>query len=134
MTNRPSSGPQRDYRTSDAEIGASLVGLADLPVIGYGEISWAAQSTGKSVEDLTKPAWPHALSAILAAGGLSVENSLTYCGKNPDSWLREDLLHLQNSTITVFEDTPAGLMAIQRAGDLLNKIGIQVTGSKNRNS
>jgi phosphoglycolate phosphatase-like HAD superfamily hydrolase len=126
MTNRPSSGPPGFKGEPDAEMGTALVGLASLPLIGFGEITWLAEATGCDVGVLSKPGWPHALAAILVASGWSLEESLGYVREEISAPSRDELTHLQDSTVTVFEDTPGGLVAVQEAGELLNKKGLRV--------
>lgn len=126
MTNRPSSGMPGGALDPDAEIGASLVGLKELPLVGFGEISWLAGYTQQEPGTLAKPAWQHAMAAILVASGWSMEDSLIYISRSPDTWQPSDLQHLQGGTITVFEDTPGGLVSVQAAGDRLIETGIQV--------
>ncbi len=127
MTNRPSSGPPGFVGAPDAKMGAVLVGLADLPIVGYGEVTWLAEQTGREPRELAKPAWQHALAAILAASGWSVKDSLVYAGQQSK---RDDLSHLQNSTIHVFEDTPGGMVAVQEAGILLTDMGLNIAVQK----
>jgi len=130
MTRRPSSGLPGFATAPDANMGAALVGLENLPIVGYGEICWLAAQTGREVIDLYKPAWEHALAAILAASGWSLERSLAYVGKSLSEWEVSDFHGLYGSTIIVFEDTPGGMIAVQEAGDLLNSIGLQVKVQK----
>ena len=108
MTNRPSSGPSGFAGAPDAEMGAALVGLVDLPLVGYGEISWLAEQTNQQAGELEKPAWQHALAAILMASGCSIEACLQFICEQPLAWPVADYANLQGSTITVFEDTPGG--------------------------
>jgi hypothetical protein len=126
MTNRPSSGPPGFIGEPDAEMGTALVGLANLPLIGFGEITWLAEATGRDVGELSKPGWAHALAAILTASGWSLEESLAYVRGEINTLSRNELTHLQDSTITVFEDTPGGLVAVHEVGNLLNEKGLRV--------
>jgi len=130
MTRRPSSGLPGFATAPDANMGTALVGLENLPIVGYGEICWLAAQTGREVINLYKPAWEHALAAILVASGWSLERSLTYVGKSLPEWEVLDFQDLNNSTIIVFEDTPGGMIAVQEAGDLLNSMGLQVKVQK----
>jgi len=130
MTNRPSNGPPGFKGGPDAEMGAALVGLNALPIVGLGEISWLSTHIGRNVRDMAKPAWEHALAAILAARGWPSGKYLNFVGQQPVDWVVADLLHLQGSKVTVFEDTPAGIIAVQNAGHLLNQIGLQVEVQK----
>lgn len=126
MTNRPSSGPPGFKGEPDAEMGTALVGLDNLPLIGYGEMNWLAEKTRRDVGTLSKPGVAHSLSAILAASGWSVEESLDYVEHELNDMSWDGLTHLQSSTITVFEDTPGGVVAVQAAVNLLNEKGLQV--------
>jgi len=130
MTNRPSRGPSGFSGMPDAEMGAHLVGLAALPLIGKGEILWLADHTGRQVEDFAKPTWKHAMAAILVASGWPLEESLKLIGKQPVDWNTTILQHLHNSKVTVFEDTPGGMVAVQEAGELLNGMGLRVEVQK----
>jgi phosphoglycolate phosphatase-like HAD superfamily hydrolase len=130
MTRRPSRGALEFADAPDADIGAALVGLERLPRVGYGELHWMAAQTGREVGDLSKPAWEHALIAILAASGWPLEKALTYAGKPMVEWELLDLLDLDKSTFTVFEDTPGGMISVQKAGDLLNDMGLSVNVRK----
>lgn len=125
MTNRPSSGPPGFSGAPDAEMGAVLVGLSDLPLIGFGEITWLAERTGREVGTLTKPSPAHALAAILTACGWLVEDSLHFAAEQPGNWELSDLSYLGGSRVTVFEDTPGGMLAVQAARDLLFSVGIE---------
>lgn len=130
MTNRPSSGPSGFEGMPDAEMGSNLVGLGALPLVGLGEISWLAAHTGRQVGGFSKPTWKHALAAILVASGWPVEKSLKFVGEQPSEWKISALQHLHNSKVTVFEDTPGGMVAVQEASDLLNGIGLRVEVQK----
>ncbi len=126
MTNRPSSGPPGFDGAPDAEMGTALVGLDDLPLMGYGEMSWLSQQSGQEVGRLTKPAWPHALSAVLAASGWTAEDSLTDTLSRLGSTYSGALDHLRDSRIAVFEDTPGGIVAVQETADLLAEMGVRI--------
>lgn len=130
MTNRPSRGPSDFAGMPDAELGSSLVGLVDLPLVGKGEILWLAAHTGLGVESLSKPAWKHALAAILVASGWSLEDSLNFVKEQPANWHNPTLNQLHNSKVTVFEDTPSGLVAAQETSELLSDMGLKVEVQK----
>ena len=124
MTNRPSSGPPGFAGAPDAEMGAALVGLSELPLVGFGEITWLAERTGRDAGTLTKPSWVHALAAIMAASGWPIEDCLRLAARQPEKWELSDLTDLNGGRVTVFEDTPGGMLAVQAAGDLLANLGI----------
>jgi hypothetical protein len=126
MTNRPSRGLPGIQAAPDAEMGAALVDFDSLSLVGYGEVSWLAQETHRDPGELSKPAWPHALAAILTAGGWSLKHSLNYLIQSLETHQPDNLHHLENCQITVFEDTPGGVIAVQAAGRLLNELGLGV--------
>jgi len=130
MTNRPSRGPSELAGMPDAKMGSDLVGLAALPLVGKGELSWLAARTGRQIERFSKPTWSHAMAAILVASGWLMEDSLMFVGKQPAEKESSALKYLHNSKVTVFEDTPSGLVAVQESSDLLNGMGIRVEVQK----
>jgi hypothetical protein len=130
MTNRPSVGPGGKGGSPDAEMGAELVGLSDLPLVGYGEIAWLADQTGLETGRLNKPHAAHAFAAILTATGWPMEKSLHLAGQQPSSWRFEDLAELSGSELTVFEDTPGGILSVEAAASLLGEVGVDVSVRK----
>ncbi len=130
MTNRPSNTLLRLHGTPEAELGAALVGLDHLPIIGSGEMKWLAEIKSEDVDTLLKPAVYHGLSAILAASGLPIEESLlgSYSAISDEGDL--DFSHLDNGSVFVFEDTPAGILAVQSAAEALHSRGIRIRAEK----
>lgn len=126
MTNRPSSGPTGFSGSPEAELGMDLVQLSGIPIIGYGDISWLAASTQTDPGTLVKPHTTHALAAILSSIGLNKQMSLKNSIMNALQWPQELLKKLQGATITVFEDTAAGIISARNAVDVLRKAGIDV--------
>jgi hypothetical protein len=126
MTSRPSDGPYNYAQEPDGRLGADLVGLGDLPLIGNGEMRWLAENLGVTVAEVKKPAAAHALAALLAAGGWPLERSLDYLAGALTHMRWEDLDWLDGSTVTVVEDTISGLLAMRAAADLLAKIGVRI--------
>ncbi|MBN2044256.1 MAG: hypothetical protein JW757_04475 [Anaerolineales bacterium] len=130
MTNRPSYGPDHFLGAPDAAFGAELVGLVHLPLIGYGETSWLANQAGKPTAEVSKPNPEHALAAILTAAGWEIKASLQFISRPFKEWDPARLSDLRGSQITVFEDTPAGVIAAQAATSLLNQIGLEISVRK----
>jgi hypothetical protein len=130
MTSRPSQGPSGFFGMPDAELGALLVGLNDLPLVGKGELIWLAHTTGIAVELIQKPSWKHSLAALLAACGKKLENHQRYFNAVPAGSGLPGLQILHNSTITVFEDTPGGIISMQETANLLGDQGIRVRVEK----
>jgi len=126
MTNRPSSGPSGFCGSPEAETGLDLVQLGGLPLIGYGEIEWLADQSEQEPANLGKPKQVHALAAIFSAMGHSKEDSLRY-SLDMTSWEEEIISPLQGATITVFEDTPAGIHSVKQAGYKLQQAGVEIT-------
>jgi hypothetical protein len=127
MTNRPSSGPQEFSGSPEAEMGAEVVQLSGVPLIGYGEIAWLAEYHQSTPGILQKPHSAHALAAILGSISIEKELCLTYSVMDPARWPDEIIRMLQGSVVTVFEDTPVGLLSVQSAGQVLNRAGIEVS-------
>ena len=125
MTNRPSS------EMPDADYGLRLVGLAGQPLVGNNDIQWLAEEVGGETAHFLKPNAAHALSALLASTGRGLQESLlgAYGLLNGAS-----LDGLDVDEIVVFEDTPGGLISVERAGELLGvpvkKVGIAPSAVK----
>ena len=126
MTMRPSIGLEGFAIDPDAQVGAELVGVAGLPIFGRGEIGWLAGKTGRHVEEFRKPAYAHALAVILAASGWTVADSLLYAARPVEAMRFDDLQHLNDSTITVFEDTSGGMVSVEEAGKVLKQAGLRI--------
>jgi hypothetical protein len=130
MTSRPSQGPSAFFGMPDAELGARLVGLSDLPLVGKGELIWLAHKTGYPVELIQKPSWKHALAAIITGCGRRLQAHLSYFESVPADPGFSGLQFLNESTITVFEDTPGGIVSMQETANLLADQGVQITVEK----
>jgi hypothetical protein len=128
MTNRPSSQLLGFPGTPEAELGAALVGLEFLPILGYGEITWLADQKDVAAEagELQKPAPQHALSAILAASGMPEREALLEAHQRALGKGNIDVSKLDGSRVIVFEDTPAGIMAVENAQKALDAQGIEI--------
>lgn len=126
MTNRPSSGPTGFSGSPEAELGRDLVQLSGIPIIGYGDISWLAESVQADPGTLVKPHATHALAAIMSSLGLSKEISMKNSVTNALQWPQEISKKLHRGSITVFEDTVAGIISARNAVDVLRKAGIDV--------
>jgi hypothetical protein len=126
MTNRPSGNSIGYEGIPDAKLGAELVGLESLPLIGLGEISWLANQTGGDIGDLLKPSLTHSLFTILAASGWSLEKTIEKLIPGENVLRADELLHLKNSRITVFEDTPGGLVSVDSAAAWFNEFGLGI--------
>ena len=133
MTSRPSAGvggPHGYAQEPDGQMGANLVGLGEMPLIGNGEMRWLAEKLGVTVAEVKKPAAAHALGALLAAGGWTLERSLDYLAGGLAAVRMEDLDWLDSSTVTVVEDTISGLLAVRAAVEYFGKTGFAYSGAK----
>jgi hypothetical protein len=151
LTARPSLAP-RDVSTEpggyspEAEQALELVGLSQIPLIGFGRLQYAASQLHISPNLLMKPAPYQALAAVLAAVGGSelaaLKSAAAIChqaGLIPESSSfttldpTRPLISTSDSrarnagwSVHIFEDSPIGIRAVQQAGELLNRAGIRV--------
>ena len=98
--------------------------MSGIPLVGFGEISWLAKNTQTPPGTLTKPHAAHAVASILSSLNIDKKVSLKYSNLDPAQWPDEILKIIQGGTISVFEDTPAGVIAIQSAGQVLERAGV----------
>lgn len=123
FTNRPSG--YGGLSTPEAEIGARRVGLAALPIVGYGDMLWLSQQRGVDVGALRKPSPAHTLAALQRARGMDAKTALHLAadlaldGKNVSDWHQ-----FQGVEVHVFEDTSAGLKSAQAAQGILQELGL----------
>lgn len=128
FTNRPSTPPDGHQDTPEAEIGARLVGLEGIPIIGSGDLGWLALRDGVSSDAFLKPSPVHALSALAAALGrpkdeaMIAARDLIFEPRDEESCWRE----LDQARVIVFEDSARGLRSGLAAGEALKKIGVAI--------
>jgi hypothetical protein len=140
-TARP-SGPPRDAGADphgfspEAEIAAELVGLADLPLIGFGRVRWLAARRGRRPDAYVKPSPVQALASIAAAVGIGETAALeaaaaladplpgSGAGALPASF---DVLQARPAHVVVFEDSERGAQAVLSAVETLREAGCRVT-------
>jgi len=129
MTSRPSLPPSGLFGTPEAELGAQLVGLSHLPLVGWGGISWLAAYYEVEPQSILKPDAVHALAAIQMALGTDMENALRQAfifsrspSGDPAAWRV-----LEGAEILVFEDSPVGLQSGKAAQAALARAGVMVT-------
>lgn len=136
ITARPSLpdglGPNEKYGYSpEANLALRVAGLADIPCIGFGELSWLAGQLRLEADSLLKPNRYHALAGILAACGLAGREAVreAYFLHQPglDAGKILDVLKAtpgEPLEVNVFEDTPVGVISVRAAVERLNKSGI----------
>lgn len=127
VTNRPTRPPGLKSGSPEGEMGAALVGLADLPLIGYGELTWLAIRKNRPVRSLHKPQPTHALAGMLAAAGADLSRALdTAFQLTEGKYLARVKNLLHQSRVVIFEDTTAGLISLKTAAGVLDSFGIRL--------
>lgn len=137
-TARPSK-PPRDVPMQvgyapEAELGAELVGLGHLPLIGFGRLQWLAAQVGGQGEHYIKPSPVHALAAIGAAFGFPESESLLMAEALARGESNTGLSELRGVRVTVFEDSATSIQGVRQAVNLIGGvcvgIGISSGGPK----
>jgi len=133
FTARPSRTPveaggfERGY-TPESEMGAELVGLADIPVMGFGKLAWWAGQVGRDGSQLVKPSPIHTMAAIGAArSGLEVEAIKAALAAERGAQIRYPLSACAGEAVHVFEDSPSSLHGVALAIERLNRLGLRLT-------
>lgn len=114
--------------TPEAEIAQRLVGLVDIPVVGFGRVDWLAGQVGELGQNLVKPSPVQALAAMGAAmhgqerAALFAAHILATQNK-----LYPPLADVAGHAVHVFEDSASSLRAVTRAVAMLNAHGLEVT-------
>ena len=128
ITSRPSCPPAGVFSTPEAELGAELVGLKDIPIVGWGGITWLARKRHVDQQILVKPSPVHALAALRVSLGDKQENALMEAanlvesGQGDSAWQQ-----LAGAQVSMFEDTPGGIKSLQGAQEVLEKLGIRIS-------
>lgn len=122
MTNRPS------LEMPDANFGLRLVGLDEMPLVGYGEMRQMAQAFGGEAAHYSKPSPAHSLLAALRAIGEPDVLKNTHAALNGGG--REILACFDGYEFWIFEDSPAGLVSVDALGKLLRNAGLSVRVNK----
>ena len=127
ITNRPSRWPEGNQGTPEAEIGARLCGLDQLPILGYGELSWLSAQRDAPSETYLKPSPLHALAAMRAALGEQPTTALISASAVAIDGLWDSAWEtLADARVYVFEDSPKGLRSASDACDILGDHGVKV--------
>jgi len=120
----------------EAEMAQVIVGLEPLPLVGYGGLRHLSERLGLHPDTLVKPSAAQALAAVGAALGAPVWQSLRWAYAmlarseptlpplpgNPPAEIRLPAA----LTIHIFEDSPIGILAGQRAAEILTGVGCTV--------
>ena len=134
LTARPSAPPRKVNVSHlgyapEAELALELVGLADIPLIGFGKLEYLASQRGLDAGALLKPSPVHALAATAAALAGDEWSALQSAG----DWYQTgqlkgvfaDLPHAFE--LFVVEDTLSGIRSVQAAGEIFRQAGFDVT-------
>jgi len=125
ITSRPSRAPAGIFSTPEAELGAALVGLDGIPILGWGGLVWLGQQRQADPQTFLKPSPVHALAALRMALGDDQETALSAAvelgetGNDHEAWEE-----LDSAQVSVFEDTPGGIRSLQAAAQILDTMGI----------
>jgi phosphoglycolate phosphatase-like HAD superfamily hydrolase len=108
----------------EAEIAQKVLGLEKLPLAGAGHMQWLARQNGQIIDGYLKPSPVHSLAALaLALGGkesdaLEAARVFVEEGKLLPPL---DSIKGTGAAVTVFEDSPTGVIGTQSAVDLLKR-------------
>ena len=131
--------PRRGY-APEAELGAQLVGLSHLPLIGFGSLQWLAEELGNGAvaEHFLKPSPVHGLAALGAAlGGSESAAVRAAAAAVRGEWLSPlKELRAETGRVFVFEDSARSIAGVREAVRLLGEnwscvgVGISAGGPK----
>jgi hypothetical protein len=129
FTSRPNLPPDEQYfGTPEAEIGAKITDLENLPIIGAGSLDWMTDQDQVPVRSYNKPNPVHALAAMQAALGqdikTSLRNAVNITSETQDFWRLNDWLALNGAAVYVFEDTLGGMISAQDAAKILSNMDV----------
>jgi hypothetical protein len=127
FTNRPSRPPDDMFGTPEAEIGAKVVGLNHLPIVGLGDMIWLSTKRKQTVHDFLKPSPVHILTSLLQAKEISKKKALNSAANLVHKNLIDKVWQeFHGAKIYVFEDTMTGMKSALRAKELLCENDIQI--------
>lgn len=133
LTARPSAPPREindlySGYAPEAEVALELVGLSNIPLIGFGKLEYLASQRGLDVRSFLKPSPVHALAAITAAitgdewAGLQSAGDWFQTGQ-----IKGALASLPRAfELFVVEDTLGGIRSTLEAGEILRRSGLDV--------
>lgn len=127
FTSRPSRPLPGVFSTPEAELGAALVGLERLPILGLGGLLWLSEQRQAGAQAFVKPSPVHVLSALLLALDIPMGTclqeaaSLALEGRAGSLWSG-----LEGARAIVFDDSPAGLESAKSAAACLRTAGVSL--------
>ena len=138
LTARPSLGPKGYTDTEitayspEAELALEGIGLAQMPLIGYGRLQYQASLDNLDADQLLKPSAYHTLAALFTGifadeeKGLSRARSLMQqIDQSPNGKVSIQEL-TEEVELVVFEDSPGGIQSVLAAEKILKNSGINV--------
>ena len=130
FTSRPSTPLPGTFSTPEAELGAELVGLGNLPILGLGGLAWLSEQFDVNRQKFLKPSPVH----VLAALQLSLDHSLADALMNAARLVEfggfdESWEYLNGAQVWVYEDTTGGLKSALAAQSILGEHGIKLSVS-----
>lgn len=134
FTARPSHPPRevKDITfgyAPEAELALELVEMKGVPLIAFGKLEYIATKHGLDPARLVKPSPFQALAGILAAWtGEELSALQAAYDWHVSGELNSRFSDLPKSfELIVVEDTMGGIRSVQDAGDVLHKVGLDVT-------
>jgi hypothetical protein len=132
LTNRPNRPALPGTATRyppEAELALQAARLETVPLVGSGHMLWLAQQHGRHEDAYCKPNAVHALAAIGAALGAAPEAALE-AGRIlfEEARAAAPLTELKSARyrVTVFEDSPTGILALLGASAALRQAELEV--------
>lgn len=113
MTNRPSRSPDGYLSASEAELGAKLVRMDDVPLMGSGMLAWFGEThCSLAGHLLLKPNPVHCLALLQMCAGTPVTRALEIsCALWQGRGEERDWVQFEGAQIYIFEDAVKGLVA-----------------------
>lgn len=124
-TNRPSMSPDGKSGTPEAETGADLVRLNQIPLVGLGALAWRSALDGLAPEAYLKPSPVHALTGMLMALGEPIGSALETAVALTRGEIRNGWERLTEAHVLVFEDAANELRSSLGARQALASQGIK---------
>lgn len=127
ITNRSSCGPTGSHGAPEAEIGRHLLGFDHIPFVALGELTWLSNQKHYEAQYFLKPSPVHVLSALrLALGDSPIEAVEEAARLVLNRQVSRSWEALSGAQVYIFEDTPAGLVSIEAAKNILENIHVMI--------
>ena len=131
-TARPSTPPGGNFRnpllaySPEAELVLAQIGLEEIPLVGYGQVTWLAGQVGCSSDRFIKPSPVHALAAIGAAFTRQVAQAVLAAERLSAVGEMGYYRGFPALSVHVFEDSGGNIHAVRQAAELLTRQGLAV--------